>query len=211
MVMRKEGLGSLLPGKGRPIRFLPTIPPEEEPRGPGGTRPPGTSLADKIRRLQMQKQRLAEQLRRIEIQLQQLMSGGERPPWDIEPPRMYKMGYTHANCGGVCVKQGWGDWVRTLINFPNRYTAVEEWEKDMRNHPQRSSYALLRDQSEYRVRPKTLEQLREEHEAKYTGNQASLFGGAVFDTESYLDELDSISACVRCGVGDYLPDPEELE
>ena len=83
----KKGLGSLLPGKGQPIRFLPTIPPGEEPRGPGGPRPPGTSLADKIRRLQMQKQRLAEQLRRIEIQLQQLMSGGERPPWDIEPPR----------------------------------------------------------------------------------------------------------------------------
>jgi len=51
-------------------------------------RPPGTSLADRIRRLQMQKQRLAAQLRRIEIQLQQLMSGGGRPPWeDPEPPR----------------------------------------------------------------------------------------------------------------------------
>ena len=84
----KKGLGSLLPGKGQPIRFLPTIQPGEEPRGPGGPRPPGTSLADKIRRLQMQKQRLAEQLRRIEIQLQQLMSGGGRPPWeDPEPPR----------------------------------------------------------------------------------------------------------------------------
>ena len=84
----KKGLGSLLPGKGQPIRFLPTIPPGEEPRGPGGPRPPGTSLADKIRRLQMQKQRLTEQLRRIEIQLQQLMSGGGRPPWeDPEPPR----------------------------------------------------------------------------------------------------------------------------
>ena len=84
----KKGLGSLLHGKGQPIRFLPTIPPGEEPRGPGGPRPPGTSLADKIRRLQMQKQRLAEQLRRIEIQLQQLMSGGGRPPWEgPEPPR----------------------------------------------------------------------------------------------------------------------------
>ena len=88
MAIIKKGLGSLLPGKGQPIRFLPTIPPGEEPRGPGGPRPPGTSLADKIRRLQMQKQRLAEQLRRIEIQLQQLMSGGGRPPWeDPEPPR----------------------------------------------------------------------------------------------------------------------------
>jgi hypothetical protein len=89
-LQRKKGLGSLLPGKGRPIRFLPTIPPGEEPRGPGGPRPPGTSLADKIRMLQMQKQRLAEQLRRIEIQLQQLMSGGGRPPWEgPEPPRPF--------------------------------------------------------------------------------------------------------------------------
>ena len=99
MVMRKEGLGSLLPppmpirpgGPGRPGRPIPPRegprPPIVEPGRPGGPRPPGISLADKIRKLQMQKQRLAEQSRRIEIQLQQLMSGGERPPWDIEPPR----------------------------------------------------------------------------------------------------------------------------
>ena len=100
MVMRKEGLGSLLPppmpirpgGPGRPGRPIPPRegprPPIVEPGRPGGPRPPGISLADKIRKLQMQKQRLAEQLRRIEIQLQQLMSGGGRPPWeDPEPPR----------------------------------------------------------------------------------------------------------------------------
>ena len=85
-LQRKRGLGSLLPGKREPIRFLPTIPPGEEPVGPGGIGPGGISLADKIRRLQMQKHRLAEQLRRIEIQLQQLMSGGGRPPWEVEPP-----------------------------------------------------------------------------------------------------------------------------
>lgn len=132
-----------------------------------------------------------------------------RNVWGIEPPRMYKMGYAHANCGGVCVKQGWGDWVRTLINFPQRYKAVEEWEKEMRTHDMFKNYALLRDQSEEQVRPKTLEQLRQDHEKKYKGSQVSMFGGDLYDSNAYLDELDSISACVVCGIGDILSDTEE--
>lgn len=50
----------------------------------------------------------------------------------LEPPRMYSMGYKHANCGGRCVKQGRGDWVRTLVHFPERYSEVEEWETSKR-------------------------------------------------------------------------------
>ena len=48
-----------------------------------------------------------------------------RADWGIEPPRMYDLGYTHANCGGRCCKQGWGDWLRTLLNWPARYAEVE--------------------------------------------------------------------------------------
>lgn len=106
-----------------------------------------------------------------------------REDWGIEPPRMYALGYTHANCGGRCVKQGKGDWLRTLINFPDRY--AEAWEAEMRANPTNANYALLRDQSGGMVRPMTLRELREEHEA---GLALPLFN------------LDQAHGCVVCGV-----------
>jgi hypothetical protein len=110
-----------------------------------------------------------------------------RYDWCIEPPRMYALGYTHANCGGVCVKQGQGDWLRTLINYPERYAEIENWETAMRDHPVRKNYAIDRDQSGGNVSPLPLTELRERYEASLGID---------------LCELDTESACVSCGVGD---------
>ena len=109
-----------------------------------------------------------------------------REEWGIEPPRMYALGYTHANCGGRCVKQGQGDWIRTFINFPERYRAIEEWEHDMRKNPTNANYAICKRETNGVRRPLTLQQLREEYEAGQTG---SLF------------DLDAASTCVVCGIG----------
>ena len=106
--------------------------------------------------------------------------------WSIEPPRMYAMGYTHANCGGVCVKQGQGDWIRTLINWPDRFADAESWEQDMRTlSDKHANYALLRDQTGKKVTAFTLKELRERYEAS---------------PQNPL-ELDTRSACVVCGIG----------
>lgn len=51
--------------------------------------------------------------------------------WGIEPPEMYRTGHSHANCSGVCVKQGQTDWRRTLIHNRALYLRVEEWERNM--------------------------------------------------------------------------------
>lgn len=117
-----------------------------------------------------------------------------REDWGIEPPRMYAMGYTHANCGGRCVKQGQGDWLRTLINFPERYAEIEAWEQEMRDHPKRKNYALVRDTVNGEMHPITLCDLRLEYEAGHAGN---------------LLDLDAAHGCVVCGVGDYLSGPAE--
>lgn len=110
-----------------------------------------------------------------------------REDWNIEPPRMYELGYTHANCGGVCVKQGQGDWIRTLINFPERYAQAEAWEQDMRTlSDKHANYAIVRDQTGGEVKPLTLKELRERHEAEHMD----------------LYKLDLFSPCVVCGVGD---------
>jgi 3'-phosphoadenosine 5'-phosphosulfate sulfotransferase (PAPS reductase)/FAD synthetase len=114
--------------------------------------------------------------------------------WGIEPPRMYALGYTHANCGGTCVKQGMGDWLRTLKNWPDRYMAAEEWEEAMRDHPKRKDYAILRDQTQGKVCPLTLRELRERHEKNIS--------------KDVLFDMDYHSACVVCGVGDLVSNEE---
>jgi hypothetical protein len=109
-----------------------------------------------------------------------------RQEWGIEPPRMYSMGYTHANCGGRCVKQGHGDWIRTLINFPERYAQIEAWENDMRKNDINASYAILKTQTKDGSTPLTLTELRERYEAGIM---------------PMLTNLDAASACVICGIG----------
>lgn len=111
-----------------------------------------------------------------------------REVWGIEPPRMYKLGYTHANCGGRCVKQGQGDWLRTLINFPDRYAEIEAWEEEMRKNPTNANYALLKDRRGGNLTPKTLKQLRQEYESRPIGIEGLL-------------SLDEDSSCVICGIG----------
>lgn len=110
-----------------------------------------------------------------------------REDWNIEPPRMYGMGYSHANCGGLCVKQGQGDWLRTLINFPKRYAQIEQWETEMRDHPVRKNYSIVRDQSNGTVKPMTLTELRERHQ----------------DTPQARFDFGN-NGCVQCGVGDLI-------
>lgn len=116
--------------------------------------------------------------------------------WGIAPPRMYGMGYTHANCGGRCIKQGQGDWIRTLINFPDRFYAAEEWEQGMRQLSEKhANYAILKEQKTIdgkRVSfPLTLQELRERYERKQIGAMD-------------LPKMDEQSACIHCGVGDFI-------
>lgn len=108
-----------------------------------------------------------------------------RTDWGIEPPRMYRLGYTHANCGGRCVKQGQGDWIRTLINFPERFAEIEKWENDTRKNEVNANYALLKSQTHGDCKPLTLTELRERYEREH--NDPVLF--------------DMQSACVVCGIG----------
>lgn len=103
----------------------------------------------------------------------------------IEPPRMYKMGYTHANCGGCCVKQGQGDWLRTLRNFPDRYEFAEQWEAKMQDHKTRNGHTILKARQRGESVPLSLRDFRLKIESK-SELQPSFF--------------DSFSGCVHCGV-----------
>lgn len=49
----------------------------------------------------------------------------------LEPPRMYRMGFQHANCGGFCVKSGQAQFRKLWENFPERYLEYEQKELEV--------------------------------------------------------------------------------
>lgn len=117
---------------------------------------------------------------------------------NIPIPRMYNMGYSHANCGGRCIKQGQGDWRRTLTHFPERYAEVEAWEATMNHDPKYAGHTIVRRESSGETTMVTLAELREETTKASPSGLRQL---ALFD--------DMASVCgVECGIG-YVESEEE--
>ncbi|WP_307016510.1 phosphoadenosine phosphosulfate reductase domain-containing protein [Alicyclobacillus cycloheptanicus] len=46
--------------------------------------------------------------------------------WKIELPLMYKMGFSHANCGGRCVRGGFNHYRHLYLTWPDEYRKQEE-------------------------------------------------------------------------------------
>jgi hypothetical protein len=69
-----------------------------------------------------------------------------RKVWGFEPPRMYKYGFSHANCGGRCVKAGIGHYKQLYLAFPERFHAQVSMEKRFRETV--NDYTLLKKYSE---------------------------------------------------------------
>jgi hypothetical protein len=80
--------------------------------------------------------------------------------WGVEPPRLYRYGFPHNNCGGRCVRQGKKEWMRLKTFFPDRFEEVADWEQNARSHGDaRANYAIVRDRAGGGVRPLTLRAL----------------------------------------------------
>lgn len=117
------------------------------------------------------------------------------------PPRMYALGYKHANCGGCCVKQGRGDWLRTLQHFPERYAQYEHWEADKRAiqaEQGSKQYSFVRHVENGNNIGISLTALRQEQEARETSN---------INFFDMVDELNGYGCTVECGIGNA----QELE
>ncbi len=87
----------------------------------------------------------------------------------IEPPRLYKYGFGHANCGGACVRGGQAQWSLLLQVNRKRYLTWEEEEEESRRFLGKD-VSILRDRTDDTVRPLTLRTFRERIEL-----QPSLF------------------------------------
>lgn len=80
--------------------------------------------------------------------------------WGIAPPRLYALGFPHNNCGGRCVKQGIGEWLRLRRAHPERFVEVRDWEQAQRaKGGARATFAIARDQRGGEVKPRTLAEI----------------------------------------------------
>lgn len=83
----------------------------------------------------------------------------------LEPPRLYRMGFPHNNCGGFCVKQGHAAFKHLLEVMPERFRSHEEQEQAFRDRFD-LDVAILRDRTGGETRPFTLRELRERVESE---------------------------------------------
>ena len=89
----------------------------------------------------------------------------------LAPPRLYAMGFPHANCGGFCVRAGQAQFELLHRVLPERYRHHEEqeieWQVDIRKN-----HTILRDRRGGESRPMTLREFREK---RIETGQADLF------------------------------------
>ena len=78
----------------------------------------------------------------------------------IEPPRLYAEGFSHANCGGACVRGGQAQWELLLRTHPDRY-AEWEAEEEATRAMLGKDVTILRDRRGGESRPITLRRFRE--------------------------------------------------
>jgi hypothetical protein len=83
----------------------------------------------------------------------------------IEPPRLYGMGFAHANCGGGCVRAGQGQFATLLKQMPDRFAEWERNEQELREHLGKD-VSILRDRTGGTSVPLTLTTFRERVESK---------------------------------------------
>jgi hypothetical protein len=81
----------------------------------------------------------------------------------IEPPRLYKMGFPHNNCGGFCIKAGKAHFLWLLKTMPDRFKYHEDKEQEIREYLGKD-VSILREQKNNKRYNITLRQLRERYE-----------------------------------------------
>lgn len=104
----------------------------------------------------------------------------------IELPRLYRLGFSHNNCGGFCIKAGHAHFKKLLDTMPERYAFHEKREQDLRLYL-KADVSILSDRTGDGIKkPLTLEAFRERVQ-----------GGAQFD-------LFDLGGC-----GCFVDEPEE--
>jgi 3'-phosphoadenosine 5'-phosphosulfate sulfotransferase (PAPS reductase)/FAD synthetase len=75
-----------------------------------------------------------------------------RNEWKIKLPRMYGLGFSHANCGGRCVRGGLGHYALLYQVWPHQYQAQEEMEENFRKKFGKEVSILKRNSKPFTLR-----------------------------------------------------------
>ncbi len=103
----------------------------------------------------------------------------------IEVPRLYKMGFSHNNCGAFCCKAGQGHFAKLLKELPNKFKEVEEKEQEVRESIGKD-VTILRKQVNKKMYRYSLKQLREDIEANKKVDEQDIGGCGCF-----LDDINN--------------------
>ncbi|MGD6829020.1 hypothetical protein [Bacillus pumilus] len=97
----------------------------------------------------------------------------------IEIPRLYKMGFSHNNCGGFCCRAGQGHFANLLKQMPERFEEYEKKEEEMRQFLDKD-VAILKKTKNKVTSPYTLRQLRKDVEAQQEVDMTDVGGCGCF-------------------------------
>ncbi len=84
---------------------------------------------------------------------------------NLKQPRLYDMGFSHANCGGFCPKAGLKHYRNLLEHLPEIYAHHEQQEQEFMDAIGNYSIGILRRTKNGTTEPLTLKAFREEVEA----------------------------------------------
>ncbi|MGL5806817.1 MAG: hypothetical protein ACRC11_15490, partial [Xenococcaceae cyanobacterium] len=83
----------------------------------------------------------------------------------LSPPRLYQLGFAHANCGAFCVKAGKAQFANLLKHFPERYKYHEQQEQEFRELLGRRDIGILREQKNGELKIISMAEFRERIES----------------------------------------------
>tara|TARA_R110001592_G_scaffold210521_3_gene462109 strand:+ start:25153 stop:26151 length:999 start_codon:yes stop_codon:yes gene_type:complete len=109
----------------------------------------------------------------------------------IATPRLYDLGFKHNNCGGFCVKAGYGHFHHLLLTMPERFKYHEEMEQKFRREINDSPgatimrYRSTKMQGSKKGGPMTMKEFRERVESgeRFVNNARAGFACACMAAE----------------------------
>lgn len=124
----------------------------------------------------------------VELQITEEKKNDLLKFYDIEKPRLYKLGFPHNNCGGFCVRAGLSQFALLKREFPDRFIWHKEQQNNLIKQRPEANKPFLRKQKDGVINYITLE----EFESMKEKSPEFDFGGCgCFVDDEFNDEVSA--------------------